>query len=584
MGSGNTSGGMRSDPVLELARRGAVRLAAGGGAVLSAASLIQVLAGEPAALITLVAALPTTVIAVIMLRQERPNVIALLSLITAFALAAEVYAIALEQTTYVAGVGAEIVVFGLGILAVFIARERPVVVAIGFLAASALIVLVAQLYLNGATLEIASDIVVMLAVLGTLMFLVIRVLQSLSVSRGRHSDLARVIPVAALELDVSAVIAQIDKLADPNSSSVGSPGKDVDLYAEMLQLVRMSYSNETADRLAESLGHWREFASGPNADLVRREAIRVVMAVWQGTDAGSGEVSVTTRTGSRQDFIYRWALGQVDGRTVPGTLVIAATDVTRLRQAERELERQLEERDQFVASVSHELRTPLTSIMGLTQELVDRPGAFTTAERAELLGIVAAESRDVVDIVEDLLVTARAEAGQLNVSIEPLQLASEARRVADLVGGVSVNTEPVWTAADPVRLRQVLRNLLSNAKRHGGSDVRLSVRAKGEQAFLEVRDDGDPLAPADREQIFLPYERVGSSNVVGSVGLGLHVARLLTHLMSGDLTYDHDGRDTVFTLELPLTEAPPTSNEQLDVGFGGEVEERSGAGNVAAFD
>lgn len=545
---------MRSDPVLELARRGAVRLAAGGGVALSIAATVQVVSGDQGGWITLIASIPTAVLATAMLRRERPNVIGLLSLIAVFALAAETYAAVDGQTRYVAGIGAEVVVFGLGILAVFIARDRPRLVAAGFLSAAAAIVVVAQLHLNGPTLEIATDIVVMLAVLGTLMYLVIRVLESLSASQTRYSDLAKVLPVAVLELDVSAVIARLDTLVSSSSNPPTSAEEHSEQFAQLVSLVRLSYSNETADELVSGLGKWKDIANGVNADAVRAQAVRVVLSVWSGINSGSGEVSLVRYDGTAQDFIYRWALGQVDGRSAPGILVLAVTDVTQLRQTERELARQLQERDQFVASVSHELRTPLTSILGLTEELVDRPEDFGAGERKELLGIVAAEARDVVGIVEDLLVTARAEAGQLKVALEPCDLGAEAQRVAELLSGATVVAEPVWTNADPVRLRQVLRNLISNAHRHGGPDVRITVRAQDEAALFEVRDDGAPLTPEEQERIFLPYERGGGGGVVGSVGLGLHVARLLARLMDGDLTYRHDGDDTVFELWLPLAQ------------------------------
>lgn len=561
MGLQTTSGGMRSDPVLELARRGAVRLAVGGGVVLSVASLVQVLLGESAAAITLVAAIPTTVIAIGMLGRERPNVIALLSLITAFALAAEVFAAYRGETAYVAGIGAEVVVFGLGMLAVFVARRRPVVVGAGFLIAALAIVLVAQIHLNGPTLEIVSDISVMLAVLGTLMYLVIRVMKSLSESRTRYSDLANVIPVAAFELDVSLVLKRLGDLTGPELAALASPKDKNELYAELMGLVRVSYTNEAADSLAGGLGVWMGFVDGRNSDVLQAEATSVLVSVWRGITSGSGEASFVREDGLGQEFIYRWALGQVDGRATPGTLVFAATDVTRLRRAEHELARQLEERDQFVASVSHELRTPLTSIMGLTEELVERPGAFGEAEQSELLEIVAAEARDVADIVEDLLVTARAEAGQLNVNLAPCELAGEANRVADLLGDVDIVSEESWTRADPVRLRQVLRNLLSNAHRHGGPQVRAVVRCDGHRSIFEVFDDGPSLPDDERERIFMPYERVGSGGVVESVGLGLHVARVLARLMGGDLTYDHDGSESVFRLDLPAIAKPA---RQLD--------------------
>lgn len=216
--------------------------------------------------------------------------------------------------------------------------------------------------------------------------------------------------------------------------------------------------------------------------------------------------------------------------------------------------------------------------MGLTEELVARPGDFGAEEQAELLEIVASETRDVVDIVEDLLVTARAGAGKLTVTVEPCDLWAEAGRVAELLGDVAVQGASVPTLADPGRLRQVLRNLVSNAHRYGGGDVRLVVTEQEDWAVAEVRDSGAPIAEAERSRIFEPYERAAAHAVVGSVGLGLHVARVLARLMGGELSYSHDGTESVFTLRLPF------SDEQLDVGGSGEVEERGSTGDVASLD
>ncbi len=563
-----------SDPVLELARRSAVRLALIGGVALALSSTVQVIVGEPGGVITLVAALLTAGVALVMLRQNRPNVIALLALIVLFAIAAEAFAAVRGATEYVAGVGGEVVVFGLGVLAVFIARDKHWRVATGFLSAALVIVLISQITLNGLTLEIVSDCLVVVAVLGTVMYLVIRVLESLAVSQSRYSDLASVIPVATFEFDISGVIALVRTMAE-----TGLPATSLDgLYAEMMHMVRLTYTNQVADDMAEDFGVWETFVAGPNLPGVRDVAWSMLTALVSGNTAGSGEVTFAHTDGTERDYVFLWSLGRVAGRSAPHRLVLVATDVTRLRQAERGLERQLQERDQFVASVSHELRTPLTSILGLTEELVNRPDDFAAAEQAELLGIVAAETRDVVDIVEDLLVTARAESGQLTMSLERCDLGAEAHRVAELLGDVATITETVWTRADPGRLRQVLRNLVSNAHRHGGDEVRITVRAEAGWALAEVRDTGDPIPTEARERIFEPYERVGDTGVVGSVGLGLHVARVLARLMGGELSYHHDGTEANFRLQLPV------SDEQLDVGAGGEVEEGGGSGDITPLD
>lgn len=565
---------MRSDPVLELARRSAVRIAFGGGLVLATVSLVQVVVGESTGVETLVASLLGVGAALVVMRQERPNVIALLFVIAAIAIGFETYAAVRHATHFLAGIGSEVVVIGLGVLAVFIARERPRAVAAGFLVAAVVIVAVGQVGLNGWTLEIVSDAVVVVAVLGTVMYLVIRVLDSLAVSRSRYSDLASVIPVATFEFDISRLMSQIGRLT--RSTEAARPIDE--FYRELMPLVRLSYTNRTADAMAETFGVWDDFVAGPNISRVREVAESMLRSLIAGGTVGSGEVTFVRLDGSERDYVYDWSLGRVAGRAVPHRFVLVATDVTRLRQAEHELERQLEERDQFVASVSHELRTPLTSIMGLTEELVDRPGDFDADERAELLGIVASETRDVVDIVEDLLVTARAEAGQLTMTLEPCDLGVEARRIGDLLGGVVAEAETAWTRADPVRLRQVLRNMISNAHRHGGEGVRIVVRREAGSAVAEVRDSGDPLAPEVRERIFEPYERASALGAVGSVGLGLHVARLLARLMGGDISYHHDGTEAIFRLELPELD------EQLDVGVGGEVEEGRRTRDVTSLD
>jgi signal transduction histidine kinase len=566
--------GTGSDSVLELTRRAAVRLAFGGGLILVLFSSIQIVIGETGATVTLVAALLVVAAALVHLRQEHPNVILLLALMVFFAIAAEAVAALQGTTEYVAGVGGEVVVFGLGVLAVFIARDNQRQVAAGFLTAAIVIVVISQVTLNGVTLEIVSDCLTVVAVLGTVMYLEIKVLESLAASQSRFSDLASVIPVATFEFDISRVMARLSTMR----GAAGAATSLDELFAEFMPLVRLSYVNRTANAMADDFGAWDAFVAGPNAPRVRSVAWSMLSALIAGKTGDSDEVTWVRRDGSEQDFVFHWSLGRVAGKSAPHRLVLVATDVTRVRQAERELERQLRERDQFVASVSHELRTPLTSIMGLTEELVRRPGDFDAGERAELLEIVSSETRDVVDIVEDLLVAARAEAGGLNVTVVPCDVGAEVERVAEPFGDVATSVGPVWAQADPVRLRQVLRNLVSNAQRYGGDAIRVVVHREPRWAVVEVRDNGDPLPQSDRCRIFEPYERAGSTGAVGSVGLGLHVARVLARLMGGDLSYHHDGHEAIFRLQLPVLD------KQLDVGSRGEVEEGGGAGDGAALD
>jgi signal transduction histidine kinase len=212
-------------------------------------------------------------------------------------------------------------------------------------------------------------------------------------------------------------------------------------------------------------------------------------------------------------------------------------------------------KDEFVASISHELRTPLTAVVGLAQELRDRYRDFDHAEVGEFIEIIAEQSVEVAHIVEDLLVVARDDAGGLTLDREPLDLRSEVARVVvgtPVAVDIALDEEVPATLADPVRTRQILRNLVANAHRYGGGRVRILMSWMGGISILEVRDDGPPIPVAERGSIFDPYYRSRQPRgVTASVGLGLTVSRRLARAMNGDLTYGHDGRESIFTLTLP---------------------------------
>ncbi len=224
-------------------------------------------------------------------------------------------------------------------------------------------------------------------------------------------------------------------------------------------------------------------------------------------------------------------------------------------RAKETLERLVRSKDEFVAAVSHELRTPLTAVVGLAQELRSDLDRFSRAELEEFVGLIADQATEVAYIVEDLLVVARADIGQVNVDPARVEIRPELERVLQAVfpdGGVPVTGGPATVTADPARLRQILRNLATNARRYGGPNVEVRVVSGDGATVVEVRDDGDGIPPEDREHIFEPYrtahDQIGQP---ASVGLGLTVSRQLARLMDGDLEYLRDGPWSVFRLTLP---------------------------------
>jgi len=231
------------------------------------------------------------------------------------------------------------------------------------------------------------------------------------------------------------------------------------------------------------------------------------------------------------------------------------------RTNRRRLEGSLQAKEQLVASVSHELRTPLTAVVGLAEELRSAGDAIDAQEREQLLGVIADESAEMADLVEDMLIAARSDDAAIPVFPERVDLALVARGVLDhlaIPDGTSVEIHDVASVAfaDPVRVRQVLRNLFTNAFRYGGTHIEVTFGVDGAEAWVDVHDDGPGIPEEDREAIFEAYGRSSSGrSVKASVGLGLTLSRRLAGLMGGWLAH-RDGAGCTFRLSLPLPEDP----------------------------
>ncbi len=220
-------------------------------------------------------------------------------------------------------------------------------------------------------------------------------------------------------------------------------------------------------------------------------------------------------------------------------------------------------KDRFVATVSHELRTPLAAVLGFSQILkggtLEGMGAD---ERNEIISTIAEQAGDLADIVEDLLVMARADHGTLATVAVPVDVAAQCRQVIERMNAKTViaiatppGAIPVRALGDPGRVRQIIRNLLSNAASYGGPDVSISIQTGGATVSVSVRDDGNGVPPSQAEQIFEPYYRVhAASSTSGTLGLGLSVSRTLARYMAGDLVYQRVGGVTSFELHLPAAD------------------------------
>lgn len=232
--------------------------------------------------------------------------------------------------------------------------------------------------------------------------------------------------------------------------------------------------------------------------------------------------------------------------------------LSELRILKDRLERLIESKDQLVASVSHELRTPLTSVVGLASLVRENAGSTLDAENLELLDLIVEQGNELSNIIEDLLAHARVEAGTLTVFPETFDVYEEVRTIMASHGleAQELNS-PIWAFADPLRVRQIIRNLLTNASRYGGPNVRVSIDSTAEGVMLAVVDDGSGVAPGAEKTIFEAYKSAHDGAAQpGSVGLGLALSRSLAQLMGGDLSYGRRKGETWFTLTVPGVPTP----------------------------
>lgn len=285
------------------------------------------------------------------------------------------------------------------------------------------------------------------------------------------------------------------------------------------------------------------------------------VAIWEKRYHLEMEVQGCTLKGAPIDAVIRWFVPVEKGVPNLANVVIAWVDVTELHRTKRQLQDLVKSKDQFIASVSHELRTPLTAVIGLAEELRTNYDAFDRTENQEFVELIADQAADVANIVEDLLVASRADIGTVSISPATIDVRDEVESlVVSHSNGSRISSHlpdngQILAVGDPTRVRQILRNLLSNAHRYGGSNVELRAGADGKAIWIEVADDGAGIPPDQRERIFEPYQTAHQlSGLTAAVGLGLTVSRQLARLMAGDLTYRHDNRQSIFRLTLPRAE------------------------------
>jgi adenylate cyclase len=239
-----------------------------------------------------------------------------------------------------------------------------------------------------------------------------------------------------------------------------------------------------------------------------------------------------------------------------------------IQDKNRQLAEASQNKSQFLSSMSHELRTPLNAIIGLTDMMVANAARFGTEKALEPLKRIRNAGTHLLGLIGQVLDLSKIEAGKLELSPEPValvplidQVIGTARQLAEQSNNRLVVDAPEdlgTLTVDPMRLRQILLNLLSNAcKFTKQGDVTLRVRrlANGQNwVELAVIDTGIGMTPEELGKLFQEFSQAEASTAkkYGGTGLGLAITRKLARLMGGDVTVTSEpSKGSVFTVRLP---------------------------------
>jgi signal transduction histidine kinase len=256
---------------------------------------------------------------------------------------------------------------------------------------------------------------------------------------------------------------------------------------------------------------------------------------------------------------------------VPGVAFFIFRMAMRRRERQAQLELALKQerelvktKDEFVANLSHELRTPLTGIFGFAMVLDDMldlgPEYLDFEMISDTTDVILSEAGELNRMVEDLLTAARKEGGSLKLVLEELDIRTAVESSIDLFRRqgheVTVDFEPAVLTIGRHHLNQLVRNLVSNAAKHGGPNIAIEGRVVPGGYRVRVMDDGEGVPGELVERLFSRFVHQGETPLTtGSVGLGLFIASMLAETMGGKLSYERVDDVTVFEFTLPVEHA-----------------------------
>ena len=397
---------------------------------------------------------------------------------------------------------------------------------------------------------------------------------ALAASEIKYRNLFENSPIPLWEIDLSKVREYLDRL-----------GPHTDLSTEALALCRRLIGlvevNSAALELFECAD--REEIEASRRPFFRKDALpalsQSLLVIANREQQFEGEMPLYTAQGRRLETSVRWTV-------VPGCeqtysrVVISAHDITPQKRALQVAEEANRAKSDFLASMSHEIRTPMNGVLGMTQLLQNTP---LDAEQRSYVEMAHSSAHSLLTIINDILDFSKIEARKLELENtlfslrETLEGALKPQSLIARKKGIDFSTQipseiPDQLVGDPVRLRQVLINLVNNSVKfteRGRIEIQVEIRAKDAATItlrFSVSDTGIGIPLEKQHEIFDAFSQADSSTTrrFGGTGLGLAISSQLVDLMGGDLELESaEGRGSTFFFAagfgLQTTQNPPPS-------------------------
>ena len=313
---------------------------------------------------------------------------------------------------------------------------------------------------------------------------------------------------------------------------------------------------------------------------IHPDDVKAVTSAWRAHLDGNTDFYASDYRVRGRDNGYRWVhsrgLCLKDENGTPYRAAGSIIDITERKVAEAELReaREMalkanEAKSRFLANMSHELRTPLNAIIGIAELLLEEAEERGDDVPVEPLGRIHGAGKNLLELIDEILDLSKIEAGRMKFHLQEFELATllnevvtTARPLAEAGNNrLTLNcTEALGTVhADPIRLRQVILNLLSNAckfTKDGAVDVTVRhTEIPGREGItISVKDSGIGIAPEQIDRLFEPFSQADTSTTAeyGGTGLGLTISREFCRLMDGDIDVHSElGTGSTFEVRLP---------------------------------